>query len=527
MTGGLLNLVSIGQENILLFGNPQKTFFKATYKKITNFGMQKFRIDYEGSRTLRMNTETKMKFKIPRYAELLYDTYVVINIPDIWSPLYQDESGNWIEYGFKWIEEIGTNMLKEVEIEAGGQVLAKYTGEYFSNLVQRDMSERKKNLWDRMTGNISSLNDPANAYSRVNMYPNAYNDGTTNNIRPSIYGRTLYIPLETWFSSSSGMAFPLISLQYTELTISITLRPVRELYMIRDVKDSNFNYPYIAPNTNLDYQQFYHFVNPPEDPSGTVTIQNEDWNADIHLLSTYIFLDNMEREQFARFPQKYLIRDVYTWDFPNTTGSQVIELDSKGLVANYMFRFRRSDAFMRNTWSNYTNWPYNSLPYEIDNTNSPDPFLFITGNYNSLTETQNNKNILVDMSILLDGKYRENTLEHGIYNYVEKYNNTKAGARDGLYIYSFSLNTDYKTLQPSGAMNMDKFDRVQFEINTVEPPADPSASFVELCDPDGNVIGTRKNLWDLNEYNYDLTVFEERYNMVLFESGVVGLQYAR
>ena len=50
MPGGLLNIVSSGDENIILNGNPSKTFFKTTYAKYTNFGMQKFRIDFEGEK---------------------------------------------------------------------------------------------------------------------------------------------------------------------------------------------------------------------------------------------------------------------------------------------------------------------------------------------------------------------------------------------------------------------------------------------------------------------------------------------
>ena len=37
MGGGLLNLVSYGNQNIIVNGNPQKSLFKATYKKYTNF----------------------------------------------------------------------------------------------------------------------------------------------------------------------------------------------------------------------------------------------------------------------------------------------------------------------------------------------------------------------------------------------------------------------------------------------------------------------------------------------------------
>ena len=43
MTGGLMNLTAAGNENIVIHGNPKKTFFKAVFKKHTNFGLQRFR----------------------------------------------------------------------------------------------------------------------------------------------------------------------------------------------------------------------------------------------------------------------------------------------------------------------------------------------------------------------------------------------------------------------------------------------------------------------------------------------------
>ena len=87
MPGGLLNLVSYGSQNVILNGNPSKTFFKCAYAKYTNFGLQKFRIDFDGLRNLRMNESSEYIFKVPRYADLLMDTYLVVTLPTIWSPI--------------------------------------------------------------------------------------------------------------------------------------------------------------------------------------------------------------------------------------------------------------------------------------------------------------------------------------------------------------------------------------------------------------------------------------------------------
>ena len=117
MAGGLLNIISSGNNNVFLTGNPCKTFFKVAYVKYTNFGLQKFRIDYNGLRELRPSEDSTFTFKIPRYADLLMDTYIVVTLPDIWSPVYSpcdETSGRWAPYDFKWIKDIGTQMIKEV-----------------------------------------------------------------------------------------------------------------------------------------------------------------------------------------------------------------------------------------------------------------------------------------------------------------------------------------------------------------------------------------------------------------------------
>ena len=88
MGGGLLNLVAYGNKNIIINGNPSKTFFKTTYAKYTNFGLQKFRLDFDGPKVLRESTRSHYEFTVPLYGDFLMDTYFVITMPHIWSPIY-------------------------------------------------------------------------------------------------------------------------------------------------------------------------------------------------------------------------------------------------------------------------------------------------------------------------------------------------------------------------------------------------------------------------------------------------------
>ena len=154
MPGGLLNIISYGNQNIIVNGNPSKTFFKTVYSKYTNFGMQKFRLDFEGQRNLKLNEDTVLTFKVTRNAELLMDAYLVFNLPDIWSPIIAPEFVNetWRPYKFRWISHIGANIIKKMTLNIGGQKIQEFSGEYLKNMVERDFSQTKKELFYTIFG---------------------------------------------------------------------------------------------------------------------------------------------------------------------------------------------------------------------------------------------------------------------------------------------------------------------------------------------------------------------------------------
>ena len=533
MGGGLLNLMAHGAENLIINGNPKTTYFKTVYKTHTNFGVQKFRLDYNGQRMLDLNKETELTFKIPRYADLVNDMYLVMNIPDIWSGVYVGADASNVPYEFKWIEELGVQMINEISIMHGGLVLSKYSGEYLSCLVERDLNGTKKELWNRMVGNLKELNDPATALNRLGDYPNAYWNAGYVDVEPSIRGRKLYVPIMPWFGQNSKQSFPLVASQYNELFITIKLKPVRELYVIRDVekyKDTSYAAifpPYIAPNTSTDSHQLYRFINQPIDVGQmTRASTRNDWNADIHLMCNYIFLSGEEQTKMAGNEQKYIVRLPYERDYHNVTGSRTIDIECRDLVSSLMWRFRRSDVNERNAWNNYSNWKETTIPQDLVDSLVNDYLgnnIYITGLFNS----DNQKDIMLDCAISFDGKYRETTLDAGVYNLTEKLYKTPGNAKDGLYCYNFCMDTDHTDPSPSGAMNLAKFENVTLEFNTIQPPINGAKQFDVLCDEDGNVIGYRKDAFNINEYNFDLKVFEERYNVVYFKSGHVGLVYAR
>ena len=548
MAGGLLNILSYGTSNILIYGNPKKSLFHTTYKSITNFGIQRIRLDTTGNTQLSLTEETKFSFKIKRHAEMIGDCYLVVDLPDIWSPLIDitqdpfninddqnvdisnpNDQITWMETGFKWIEELGTNMINEVEINSGGQCLGRYTGEYFSLITHRDYPD-KLSIWNEMTGNIPELNDPGNAYGRDNCYPNAHVDNANPNvdIEPSIRGRKLYIPLNMWFTRDPMMALPLVATQYDEITIDLKIKPIRELYMVRDIRDYENKYPYIAPNlANTEHLLYRYLQQPQQNSFENMHPHTPKWVPDIHIIGTYYFLSDREKQTIAKREQKYLVKDVYSYRIQNVYENATNSIDSKGLVSSFMFRLRRSDAYLRNEWSNYTNWPYGKLPYNLDyspNVDRNNKRFMVTGK----REDANEKYILKRFKLILNGKDRENMLDADVYRYIEPYFRTPGNGREGVYLYNFGTNTDVKDYQPYGGMNLDKFTLIELFTETITPPPTKvPMNEKTICADDGSIIGYRRNIDDLYEYTYDLEVFEERYNVVIIKSGTLGMLFAR
>ena len=595
MPGGLLNLEAYGNLNVILNGNPSKTFFKSTYAKYTNFGLQKFRLDFEGLRTLRLNDDSVFNFTVKNHGDLLMDTYFCVYIPDIYSPIYSssDLSLSYVQpYEFKWIENLGYNLIRTVKLMIDGLVVQEFTGQYLYNMSQRDFSEGKKKLVDEMTGNTAEFNDPANYSNRNGNYPSSSNNNFSVNDwadgpDPSIRGRVIYIPINIFSTLMPGTALPLVALEYSKVYIEITCRPIKDLFVIRDVswlndaasqnivdtsnatawqtpyRYSYYNPPYIAPNFNNPAHQMFYFLQAPPFNQYYVTGTSADinniigaylnidnnWSQDIHLISTYAYLDKPERKFMAGRPQSYLIKQVQEKTEYNVLGTQRVQIENIGLIVSWMWNFQRTDVNLRNEWTNYSNWEYRDMPYPCVLTEDldpaapnpyppeyPTPSLFNkqTHNYNKLFITgpfhiENAQNIMTAWGLLIDGKVRETVFDADIVNYTEKYMKTVGNAKSGIYSYNFCLTTDPYSAEPTGSINLSKFTNIEFEYSTIQPYdlsyINYSSQLIACDDGIGNILGVDKpNVLDYL-YRYNLNVMQEKYNLLMFDSGMAKFMF--
>jgi hypothetical protein len=240
MPGGLLALVCYGNENIVVNGNPDVTWFYKAFKRATHFSQEPIQISLDGPNLLQMDAPITVKAKIPRQGDLLSDLVLRVQLPDIFSKAYirQDQSGNFIldrKYEFAWIRQIGVRMIDSVTFTVGGQKIQEFNGDYMINKAHTDLLGTEYAKWERLVGNVPELYDPSKGLyaggSTGTGYPLVFNNNgpgasttTPPNVnRPSIEARRIQVPLPFWFSETTFESLPLIALQYHEIEIMVVL----------------------------------------------------------------------------------------------------------------------------------------------------------------------------------------------------------------------------------------------------------------------------------------------------------------
>ena len=202
MGGGLMQLVAYGAQDIYLTGNPQITFFKVVYRRHTNFSMECIEQTINGGNLANGGSSS---VTISRNGDLVSNVYIT--------------SDN--EYIVN-----GSKLIKDVELEIGGQKIDKHTNEWMD-------------IWNE---SVPSSKQSAN---RIMNSVSQYESNGKGIIRQT------QIPLQFWFCRNVGLALPLIALQYHEVKIQINWG-LKEQYALNSTGDAicNVNVDYIYLDTD-------------------------------------------------------------------------------------------------------------------------------------------------------------------------------------------------------------------------------------------------------------------------------------
>lgn len=271
MGGGLLQLVVKGTQDVYLTGNPQITFFKMIHKQHTNFSMESIEQHFNGI----VDFGRKLNCVISKNGDLIHKMYLSVVLPKIDC---ETSSAN----KFRWLNWLGHNIIKNVYIEIGGQIIDEQYGEWLHIWNELSQKSGKQRGYANMVGNVPRLTQVIQGNSNSDKYSS------------TIPETTLYIPLQFWFCKNPGLALPLIALQYNEVKIVVELND----------------------SSSCCWATGKYKLSPP-------ALVNTSLYVD------YIYLDAEERRTFAQQKHEYLIEQL------QYNGQEILNTQTNKIKLNF------------------------------------------------------------------------------------------------------------------------------------------------------------------------------------------------
>jgi hypothetical protein len=343
-------------------------------------------------------------------------------------------------------------------------------------------------------------------------------DVTKANVIPSIPKRKIKVPLRFFFSSDNGLALPLISLQYHEVNIEITLKKISDLFTIVER---------LSDSTSLSNETISSFHRrKTTNTLITEFITPSEFKLNYGFEANYIFLDTEERRRFAENNQEYLIQEVQMVKLSDVDNTATHDIQLYHPVKEIIIVPQRTDMSTTNNWNNYTNWPMEHIaPYSHQYLNNERHYLNKTNtnkvgynkhyNPSKTTDTTRNfemqyfrKNIIDKIELRFNGDVRQRQNDSMFYNKIQPYQHHKTAPKDGINVYSFSLNPN--EFQPSGSCNFSRIQNFQIKL-------DLGIESAVFAIPE--VLGVK-------DYKYDIQVYAINYNILKIASGMGAKQFA-
>jgi hypothetical protein len=480
--GGALNqLVSLGLADGVLTSKPVITYWRHVIKRYTNFALEAHDLDFnQGQAQFGSNPSCNLD----RIGDLVYWMYVRIDLPGIG----YEQNGAIVDPSIKvngvaiepyWTHAIGQAAIEQASFFIGGQCIDEIMGEFM--YIWEELSGAPGKRLAEMTGKF----DAVLSLQILSRQP-----------------RILYVPLYFWFTLNSGLALPLVSLQFHSVKVSVKFRPLLSLLKLTCGALS-------APNSftlaNIQSRALYRptYYAGAAQPVGDLTaLTNSSMRAQI--LVTYVYLDQNERAKFAEgafesvIPQhqSQTVTSQQTVSTVNAVGSNQIssiDLNFNHTVMELFWVVRLSvhDAYSATTI------PCTNLYNEWFNFQGPNDFV-----------TTLPIDPVSSVRLLLNNANRWEAREGRYFRLVQPFQHHTNVPDKFIYCYSFALQP--QDIQPSGTCNFSRIDSTKLEVTL-----------------DGRVFyGPSQQGGTDSNNSVSILVYARSWNVLRFKYGLGGLRFA-
>ena len=424
MSGGLMQLVAYGAQDMYLTGNPEITFFKVVYRRHTNFAIESIEQPFNGTATFNRQNVT---CQISRNGDLIWKTYVQATLPQIdITAATTDASAT-----FRWLNWPGHNLIEKVKLEIGGQKIDEQYGDWMHIWNELTLPVGKQRGYARMVGNVPELVNLLSAAGE-GCEDVCTADGTTQPVTSAAVRKcapayTLYIPLEFFYCRNPGLALPLIALQYHEVKILVDFARVEDMCW--------------TSNTTVN-----------------TYVQNQGLQA-ASLFVDYIYLDTEERKRFASASHEYLIEQLqFTGDESITATANQIRMNFNHPVKFLTWVVQRDDFVGCN--DAVVNQYHGKQPFNYSD--FWDTAVLDSGYSHTLVEGAAGVNPVVTALVKLNGHDRFQERAGDYFNLVQPYQHFTNVPTTGINVYSFAVAPEDH--QPSGTCNFSRIDNATLQL---------------------------------------------------------------
>lgn len=526
MTGGLIQLVARGSQDLFITQEPQITFFKVVYRRYTNFSVEPIPQFFVQT----PNFGRRVTAILARSGDLIRKIHLVVTLPKI--PQFKDEN-NEIDMisKFAWVRRVGYALIRTIEIEIGDKIIDKQYGDWLN--IWNELTIPNDREISRLLGNVKELTEYTNGKDEYK----------------------LFVPLQFWFNRITGLALPSVNLQYDHIKINLEINEFDHLYTVVPTHTINIDndlvnfkpFEFIQQNVDgvVSLARFIHFdvinrtmfiarvsdnpfqslnisdqslIQTEEQQEDILFAKDEDGNLinseflirgltskfevmprinsmersyrnrsvdfgtiflkDAFLLVEYIFLDSEERVRFAQSKHEYLIEQVL-FDGEKTING-----------INQSFKIGYSQICKLLVWVAQL-----SL---AENRRNNDHFNYTNSLIRDKNDNLEGRSILTNETLLFNGQERISLRDYQYFNWVQAYQHFQNSPSEGINAYSFSLHPEKH--QPSGVANFNKIDSILLKLAVL---------------PDIDFINTAK-----------LRTYAVVYNILRIAYGISGLVFA-
>ena len=451
MGGGLIQLVSVGFQDLYLSSDPEITFFKMVYKRHTNFSQEPVVQNFN----VIPNFGKRITCNIAHTADLISNIYLYIEIPSI-------PSSNTNIEKYKWIKKLGFGIINNVELEINGQLIDKLYGDWM-------------NIWSILTTTQDKITEDI----LIGNVPEMYEYSSSKN------AYKLYVPLNFYFNRNKGLSLPILSLHLSDIKINVELNSLEDVLIVSpsnyieieeyiihfkegDIIKQNvsgteisaiFNYfdyetkrlyytkydnsfgyyssqsKYSETSYKISNEEGYYVMPKSNENTYNISYPNVTINKS-NLIINFLYLDNLERKKFLNSNHEYLISTL------QFSGEKTIS--NTHVKIKLPFVNPSKEIFWVSQFS------------KIKNGNIKEKFNYTT-KINYLGD-----NIIQKSMILNNGQIKSIERNKYFYSYLQSYLYHSSNIEEGINIYNFSLNSE--SYQPMGSMNLSKIDDFSLDL---------------------------------------------------------------